>query len=239
MLTGAAMCDPQLKSLHWLPGADMDGKRKRNQAFLEERYKIHGQLHDEPPDNTRVVSEIPYPNARQRRAIEERTSFFNRFQPPDTSQAASSNEAAAVRPIPDRSDQAVEKAWQKFKLDLKTQVYAYLVAPQPGYHDALKFWKEIGVVQYPLMAPVARYMLGVCASQATAERVFSSSGRRHRLAFTNLDPDVLGAIVQSHVNLPSILKQRRKRAVAPVARSVSETVTVVTPKKDEIVNLDD
>ncbi|CAJ1401166.1 unnamed protein product [Effrenium voratum] len=220
MLTGAAMCDPQLKSLHWLPGADMDGKRKRNQAFLEQCYKIHGQLHDEPPDNTRVVSEIPYPNARQRRAIEERTSFFNRFQPPDTSQAASSNEAAAVRPIPDRSDQAVEKAWQKFKLDLKTQVYAYLVAPQPGYHDALKFWKEIGVVQYPLMAPVARYMLGVRASQATAERVFSSSGRRHRrLAFT------------AHS------RAKTEACMAPLAWSVSETVTVVTPKKGERVRL--
>ena len=55
-------------------------------------------------------------------------------------------------------------------------------------------------MQYPLMAPVARYMLGVFPSQATAERVFSSSGRRHRLAFTNLDPDVLGAVVQSQVH---------------------------------------
>ena len=60
-----------------------------------------------------------------------------------------------VRPIPDRSDQAVEKAWQKLRLDLKTQVHAYLVASQPGYHDALKFWKEIGVAQ-------CGTLLGVC-----------------------------------------------------------------------------
>ena len=91
-------------------------------------------------------------------------------------------------------------------------------------------------MQYPLMAPVARYMLGVRASQATAERVFSSSGR-HRLAFTNLDPHVLGASCKAM----SIFRpfSSKDGSVQWPQWPVSETVTVETPKKGEIVNLDD
>ena len=54
------------------------------------------------------------------------------------------------------------------------------------------------------MTTPVRYFLGIFASQATAERVFSVSTARHRLSSGNLGPKLLSRLVPAHVNYHAV-----------------------------------
>ena len=247
VLKAAAMLDPHFKTLTWLPGCvSQDDKKKHNIAFLNQCYEVYRQMYDEP--NTRVVREIPVPTKKQQQNLSDRKKFFNRFQVQPQPDAEAD---AKPIPVPIQNEAEVEKAWSSFKLELKTQVFSYLVCPEPMTHDALRFWNETGRVQFPLMLPCAKYFLSVYAAQASAERIFSTSGKRHRLASGNLEADMLGRLVSSHVNLSSAREYRAKQAAKKLSGAgsskMSDSVEPITPLKrklqevevdDEIIEID-
>ena len=67
----------------------------------------------------------------------------------------------------------------------------------------LDWWKTVGSELFPHVSGPARTYLGIRATQASAERVFSRAGRRHTEARTTLLPQTLREHILCHRNLPS------------------------------------
>ena len=161
-------------------------------------YKVFRQLFNEPPGNTRVETPLQMPRQED---LKKRRSFYQRFQ------QLSAEAPQQPLALPESNNDAVEKAWLDYKRDLTTptQVYTYLLASVPDEEmEPLDFWRCFGIQQFPLMTAPVRYFLGIFASQATAERVFSVSTARHRLSSGNLGPKLLSRLVPAHVNYHAV-----------------------------------
>ena len=68
-------------------------------------------------------------------------------------------------------------------------------------NEILGWWKE-NEAGFPLLSPVAKYVLAISASSATSERVFSSGGRTVTTSRSNLDGEKVEDLVFLSLNLP-------------------------------------
>ncbi|CAE7417421.1 unnamed protein product [Symbiodinium sp. CCMP2592] len=185
---------------------------------------VYKQLYNEPPDNQTVETPLQVPNEED---VRKKRSFFNRFQQIPAHEAA---DAADPRPVPETSGTAVASAWAAFKSSLMVQVYAYLMGAAPADDvEPLEFWAKFGMAQYPMLVVPARYYLSIFASQATAERTFSTSGARQRLGSGNLSPVMLARLTQAHVNYRSVMQSKARRA--QLERSGSSSDFSTPPKR--------
>jgi len=86
--------------------------------------------------------------------------------------------------------EGIEKVAQKPPGQQELDQYLMNVHQYPDDGDTFKFWIEERAT-YPLLSSVAVEILTITASSAPVERVFSTMGKRNRLAYKNLEQKVL------------------------------------------------
>jgi len=94
------------------------------------------------------------------------------------------------RLLQEKVKEGIEKVAQKPPGQQELDQYLMIVHQYPDDGDTFKFWIEERAT-YPLLSSVAVEILTITASSAPVERVFSTMGKRNRLAYKNLEQKVL------------------------------------------------
>ena len=211
LLITAAMFDPVFKDLGWLPGhvndpkdeTAMAARRKVNATFAQHCLAVYKQMFDSPPD-TQDVSDAPITPTKHK--SDKLFARFSHASPPADGKKKQEKE-------PVQGEQQKTEAWSSFQSALKQEAFAYLLAPPPMHETSpLVWWRKHGS-EFPKLLVPARYFLGIPASQASTERLFSVGGRRDDQSHGRLEPTMLGRIVSAQQNLPAVQIYRNRKAV--------------------------